>query len=536
VALVVAAVVSTASGWPPSPEVHDEFSYLLAGDTFAHGRMTNPTHPLWQHFESFHVLQVPTYASKYPPGTGLLLALGQVLTGFPIVGIWLGFALTCVAVTWALEAWLPARWARWGGLTCAVWFGGLHVEIGEWVRGYWPGPLGALGGALLLGAAGRARSATEPSLARLSALGGVGLAILASTRPFEGFLVGVALTTPVLAWAIRQTRHHDGRLITRTVLPATLILTLALALMAYYNYRVTGHATRTPYMEYESQYASSPLLWGSPTRILKDYRHATIQCFYVADVGYIRPNPNPRSWLRGLWSGTQRLRSAFLPLFALPLLLATPFAIRRDLPTLPLAALASMSVALALTPWTVPARYVAPAVPAYFVVLTLAARRLRAWRPQGRPMGRLLLRFVQAGVLLSFAGSAIGFVLVRPKRMEKWSLQRSRIARHLERTPEPDVVLVSYGPGHLTGFEWVYNAADIDGAPVVWARSMDAARDSTLLAYFSDRRAWRLHLATDAAPYRLEPIVPGEELERDARAFDGRAVQQPCAVPPDMKR
>src|SRR5262245_17551605 len=49
----------------------DEFNDHLAAGTFAHGRLSNLTHPLSVQFASMPMIHQLTYASKYPPAQGL---------------------------------------------------------------------------------------------------------------------------------------------------------------------------------------------------------------------------------------------------------------------------------------------------------------------------------------------------------------------------------------------------------------------------------------------------------------------------------
>ena len=77
----------------PQPAIHDEFSHLLAADTFANGRLVNPGPRCWQHFESFHVTVTPNYISMEPPLKGMAIAAGQVIFSSPWAGVMLEVAL-----------------------------------------------------------------------------------------------------------------------------------------------------------------------------------------------------------------------------------------------------------------------------------------------------------------------------------------------------------------------------------------------------------------------------------------------------------
>ena len=161
----------------PVPFRPDDFSNLLAADTFAHGRLTNPTPTMWVHFESIHIDMKPTYMSMYFPAQGMVLAAGKVLFGQPWFGVLISGALMCAGLCWMLQAWLPPSWALLGGFLAVL----RLALFSYWTNAYDSGgPIAALGGALLLGALPRFMKDARPRYALLMAAGVVLLALHAT--------------------------------------------------------------------------------------------------------------------------------------------------------------------------------------------------------------------------------------------------------------------------------------------------------------------------------------------------------------------
>lgn len=476
----------------PTPGIHDEFSYLLLGDTLAHGRLANPPHPMWRSFETFHVLWWPTYASKYPPAQGAVLAVGQLL-GHPWIGVLLSAAAMCAAIVWMLQAWMPARWALLAGVLAAI----KLCIVCYWINSYWGGAVAAFAGALTLGALGR--MLRRPALWH-GVLLGLGIAILANSRPYEGLIFCLPVAFLLVRWILGKTKY--GRCwpqpALRVLHPVFLILLATILFMGYYNWRVTGSPFLPPVVEAARTYDTpANFIWQKPAPMMH-YNNPEMEVFYneYGHDNYLR------TWGTLMSVCAQKLYRCRI-VFAWPgLLLVLPgllFLYRDRRWRFLLVVLLAVLVAFFATTWPNP-HYIAPVTGIYFGIVVQALRhlcRISFWK---RPIGAALSRAIVLLLVIDvgqFAATGYG----DPMGWGGGGLwQRVEIEQQLSATPGKQLVIVSYSDTHSVHEEWVYNGADIDGSKIVWARDLGPEENAKLVEYFKDRTAWVVQEGPETAP------------------------------------
>jgi len=506
----------------PQPGVHDEFAYLLLSDTFAHGRLTNPTNPMWMHFETFHVIWQPTYTAKFWPAQGLIMAFGQVVMGHPFWGVWLSVGLMCAAITWMLQGWLGPGWALLGGFLVVIRFGTFNY----WANSYFGGAVAAIGGALVLGALPRMK---QQQRVRYALLMGLGFAILANSRPYEGLFFGIPVAAALLVWLWKMKRPDLGRALKRAMTPLLVVLALMLVAMGYYFWRTTDSPFNTPYFIYEHTYNPAPNFPWQTLRPFPAYRHSAFRKFYLG-FGGLFEYKRARS---GVDLAAMELDNAIFfwifflgPVFTLPFLVAwktLPYGFRwKEISpgTRFLLLVCGVTLAGEALPVFFQPHYAAPITCGVLALVLIAMRRAQSWRWRNKPAGLFVTRAVPSlCVLLLFLRAGAGVFHWPPVRrwperpVPTWcsvgpqNLGRAAMLARLRRLPGRQLLIVHYNPDHdIYYHEWVYNRADLNSAKVIWARDMGAVENEKLVHYFKNRHAWLVD--ADDNPPKLTPY-PG---------------------------
>ena len=487
----------------PAPEIYDEFSHLLEADTLRHFRLANPAHPMHQFFETFFALQQPTYSSIYPMGSGLALAAGWILFGHPWAGVLLSMAVFCALCYWMLRAWTTPGWAMAGGLLAVCEFGPLC----EWTNCYWGGFVAAIAGCLIFGAIARLRKSPNK---RDALLLGSGVALHLLTRPYETIFLAAAVAL-YFAPAIRN--RVECRALARLTLAAAIPVFLALGLTLLQNKQVTGSWTTLPEALSQYQYGVPPALTFQAA--VTPHRELTPE--QAMEYRLQRSFQSGRETAGSYWERLETRVGYYRFFFYAPLYLVLPVflaSIRSwRMGWVPLALLL-----LALGINFFPAyqnRYVASAA-CLFVLMSVSglerlSRVMVRGAAVGRPCATVLLGLCFAQFIFWYALHVADDVnwSEHARTFETWDsinhrnpVRRNMVKRQLDEVPGRLLVFVRYYyPQHIFQDEWVYNAADIDSARIVWARDLGTEENRKILSYYSNRTP--ILLEPDYQPPRL---------------------------------
>jgi hypothetical protein len=310
---------------------------------------------------------------------------------------------------------------------------------------------------------------------------GLGLAILANSRPYEGLVLSV----PAIVFLVAKRWRAGVPALARQLAPAAAVLALSICGMTFYFWRVTGNPMRMPYQVYTAEYAAAPAFLVQRAPATPAYRDASIRDANLSFAADYRRYASLSGFAR---LGAQRLAHVALfylgPLVLVTLLMA-PALLRS--PKLRLLVIAAGTVSAALLV-TVPFQphYAAPIGPILLALATGAFRALWLLQRKAIAIGRPV-------VLAAPIVCAIGQILIPSAPPSHSRLEfRPQLVRQLEQRGGRHLVFVRYESPHALSEEWVFNTADIDRSSIVWARDLGPAQNRLLMEYYPLRKAWVL--------------------------------------------
>ncbi len=460
----------------PDPIIADEFGHLLVADTLLAGRLANPPHPYWRHFDVPHVLQRPAYAAKYPLGIGASLAVGKMLAGSHWFGVWLAMVFCCGAMAFLFYRYLPAPAAAAGSLLFSIRFG----LDSYWVNSYWGGAVAAGAGALALAALpsllGRGRK-------RAAVVVVASWSVAWIVRPFEAALLGLVIAAAMLLQLARKWRSAERGSLLRCIVVLAAGVAVCLGIVAMHNHSVTGSALKFPFqLHAEQKIYHRGFVWEDNRERPEGAERIPVVSMLIDDY--------PDVWIFYLG----------VPL-TLPSLLGLRYLLVRSRTRWLVLILMGALCWSFLYPWCLP-HYIAPYACLIFLPAPAGLYQLSKWRLRGAPAGLVVAAVCVFGAIYP-ACSLRGTRSLVDSGMH--NTPRSQFEERLVEAGGKHVVFVYYPEGYRSNYRWHYNTARIDSAPVVWARDLEAERNADLLDYFGDRHAWQVR-AIDSPV--LEPYRP----------------------------
>ncbi|HLH16946.1 MAG TPA: hypothetical protein VKX45_06980 [Bryobacteraceae bacterium] len=497
----------------PTPSGADDFSYLLLGDTLAHFRLANPVHPLHRFFETTFVIQEPSYSSIYALGQGFALALGQLAFGEPWAGVLISMGLLAALAYWMLQGWTPPGWALTGGLLAVCEFGPLN----RWMNNYWGGAVSAIAGCLAFGALPRLRTGRRRWAYGIALGAGLGLQML--TRPYESLFLDLS----VLLYFVPQLRRRaEWPRLLRLALPVAVALVPAVALQLAQDQAVTGSWTTLPYALSRYQYGVPTTFTFEPNATPHRALTQAQQLYYEGQAYVHGPIDTPGRYFERLASRAGFYRFFFLT----PLLLALPFFFAGRWGYEDgwlLVTIALFAFGANFYPYFFP-HYLAALTPLFLLLSVRSLQRLSESRWSG---GQAAARW-----LVILCGAHFAFWFFIHAQADESMLRataafetadginygdpegRVAVNRKLAQAPGRHLVFVRYFSTH-NYHEWIHNAADIDGARVIWALDLGPGENEELKRRYPDRTVWLME--PDAIPPRLAPYPKSHGIFEDVQ-------------------